>query len=343
MQHKLTEGKLLDTKGHLNEAGYHTRLIKEYRRTDIKNHKWKIKEWDYYIVTNGRYAVALTVADNSYMSLLSASFLDFEKPSYKTTSVMKFFTFGKLKLPSTAEEGDVHYADKRVRFSFVKRDDKRVLKCDFARFDNKLPLSCELTLTQFPQDYMVIATPFKKKHAFYYNTKINCMTAEGFVTVNGKRYEFDKSDSLGTLDWGRGIWTYKNTWYWASLQTRLDDGRTFGFNLGYGFGDTSKASENMLFVDGIAHKLNQVTFNIPKDKHGKDDYMSPWTFTSDDDRLYLDFVPIIDRKDITDIGIIASRQHQVFGKFSGRFTLDDGDVLYITDKLGFAEKVFNKW
>lgn len=341
MQVKLTEGKLLHN-GNLAQAGYSTKTLRRYDRKDVTASKWKIKEWDYYIITDGKKAVALTVADNGYMSLVSASFLDFEKPCYKTTSEIKFFSFGKLNLPSCPENGDIVYASKRVKMSFTKDDGKRVLKCRFNSFWDKTDFECELTLTDFPTDQMTIATPFDKKRAFYYNTKINCMKATGYCVVKGERYEFDKSDSLGTLDWGRGVWTYKNTWYWSSLQTRLDDGRTFGFNLGYGFGNTTAASENMLFADGVAHKLDRVTFNIPQ-KKGKDDFMSPWTFTDNEGRLKLDFYPIIDRKDITDIGLIASYQHQVFGKFSGEVTLDDGTILTINDKLGFAEKVFNKW
>lgn len=341
MQKTLTEGNLLQN-GRLVEAGYSTSTLRNYRREDIVGHKWRIKEWDYYIVTDGKRAVALTVADNSYMALVSASWLDFDKPQFKTTSVMKWFTFGKLGLPSCPEEGNVAYADKRVQMSFTKTADKRVLKCHFDKFWDKTPFECELTLTDFPRDQMTIATPFDKPHAFYYNTKINCMRATGYCVVKGQRYEFDPTTSLGTLDWGRGIWTYKNTWYWASLQTRLPDGRTAGFNLGYGFGDTSAASENMIFVDGIAHKLDKVVFNIPT-KNGKDDFMSPWTVEDNEGRLKLTFAPVIDRADKTDVGIIASDQHQVFGLFSGDMVLDDSSVLHIDNALGFAEKVANKW
>ena len=226
--------------------------------------------------------------------------------------------------------------------SFEKGDDKRVLKCRFDKFLDGTPFECELTLTDFPQDQMTIATPFNKPHAFYYNTKINCMRASGYCTVKGERYEFDPGTSLGTLDWGRGIWTYKNTWYWSSLQTYLDDGRTFGFNLGYGFGDTTAASENMLFVDGIAHKLDRVTFDIPT-KNGKDDFMSTWLITDNEGRLDMTFTPILDRADKTDALIISTDQHQVFGMFNGTATLDDGTVLNISNALGFAEKVKNKW
>lgn len=45
----------------------------------------------------------------------------------------------------------------------------------------------------------------------------------------------------------------------------LEDGNVFGFNIGYGFGNTSAASENMLFYNGKSHKLEDVKFNIPMD------------------------------------------------------------------------------
>lgn len=337
----LTEGKLLEN-GKLAQAGYSTKTVRRYDRKDIIGHKWKIKEWDYYIITDGKKAVALTVADNSYMSLVSASFLDFSKPCYKTTSEMKFFTFGKTGLPSCPEEGNIEYKSRRVQMSFTKEANRRVLECKFGDFWDKTDFECRFVLDEFPRDQMTIATPFDKPYAFYYNTKINCMRASGYCIVKGQCYDFDEQNSLGTLDWGRGIWTYKNTWYWSSLQTRLEDGRTFGFNLGYGFGDTSAASENMVFVDGIAHKLDRVVFNIPQ-ANGKDNFMDYWTITDNENRLNMVFKPIIDRKDVTDIGIIASKQHQVFGTFSGSVTLDDGYVLEFYDKLGFAEKVFNKW
>lgn len=94
------------------------------------------------------------------------------------------------------------------------------------------------------------------------------------------------------------------------------DGKSFGFNIGYGFGDTSAATENMLFYEGKAHKSEHVPFNIPH-REGKFDYLAPWTFTSSDGRFELEFVPILDRKDYTSLGVIASDQHQVFGLFSG--------------------------
>ena len=147
---------------------------------------------------------------------------------------------------------------------------------------------------------------------------------------------------MGVLDWGRGVWTYDNTWYWGSGQMVLDDGNIFGFNIGYGFGDTSAASENMLFYNGKAHKLDQVKFNIPF-RNGEFFYTEPWTFTSNDGRFEMTFKPVIDRVAPLDLKVLCMIPHQVFGLISGKAILDDGTEIQIKDKMVFAERVHNKW
>ena len=77
--------KLLNEKGELAHPGYSTSLIQEYNRNDIKAKKFKIKEWDYYLIYNGNYAVALTIDDNSYMGLVSASFVNLSIGMYSSS------------------------------------------------------------------------------------------------------------------------------------------------------------------------------------------------------------------------------------------------------------------
>ena len=234
------------------------------------------------------------------------------------------------------------FLDGRFRHgSFRVEDGRRELTAHMDKFRNKEAIDISLTLTAEPEESMVICTPFAKQGHFYFNQKINCMRASGTVELGGTRYDFRPEDSFGLLDWGRGVWTYHNTWYWGSA-SGVVDGVDFGFNIGYGFGDTSAASENMLFYRGRAHKLSRVTFNIPT-KNGREDYLAPWTFTSDDGRFEMDFAPILDRAACTDVKLIKSDQHQVFGRFTGRAVLDDGRELRVKDFLGFAEKVENKW
>lgn len=338
MQHEITQrGPLLDANGNLREPGWARGLLLDYRRTAVKAGKLRIKEWDYYIVTNDSFGVALTIADNSYMGLISASVLDFEKPWERTATVLTAFPLGKFKLPETSAAGDTLYGDKRVQMAFRALPGERRLSCRFERFIGEDALELELTLAQPPMDTMVIATPFHAPRAFYYNQKINCMPASGTMTLGSRCFAFSPETSFATLDWGRGVWTYDNTWYWGN-GNGVVNGRPFGFNIGYGFGDTSAASENLLVYGGVAHKLSEVRFHIPEDS-----FLKPWTFTSDDGRFEMDFVPVIDRAARTSALVIESDQHQVFGRFTGRAVLDDGTALELKDFPGFAEKVRNRY
>ena len=347
MQHRIARpGPLLDRHGILREPGWDTKLSFQYSRKDVKAPAFRIKEWDYYLITNGRIGLALTIADNGYMGLDSVSLLDFENAWEQTTSPMRILPMGKTKLPATSEVGCVMASGgalgKQYQLLFENNGTRRRLTFHMDQFKDGKPIDGGVILTDPPEDSMVIATPFYgHPKAFYYNQKINCLRAEGSVTFDGVTYVFDPADSFGVLDWGRGVWTYDNTWYWSSASGRIG-GKLFGFNLGYGFGNTSAATENILFYDGKAHKLEQVSFLIPRREYG-DDFLSPWRFTSSDGRFEAVFHPVLDRASNTQIGPLGSDQHQVFGFFTGTATLDDGTVLHLDRFFGFAEKVRNKW
>ena len=264
MQHEITRAiPLLDGEGNLAEAGFARRLLPVYRRADIKASKLRIKEWDYYLINNGRFALALTVDDNGYMGMDSVSLLDFQEGWEITKSPMSFMPLGRLNMPETSAAGDVFHAGKNHSISFInKGDGKRTLIAQMKNFGPGGSLYAKVELTEEPEESMVICTPFPKPGHFYYNQKINCMRASGSVLYDGRSYEFSPEESFGVLDWGRGVWTYHNTWYWGSASYHVN-GEPFGWNIGYGFGDTSAASENMLFYKGKAHKLSRVRFNIP--------------------------------------------------------------------------------
>lgn len=344
MQYRMLQrGSLHTHDGRLIETGYATSLIKTYDRARIKAPKWRIKEWDYYLVASDSFALALTVADNGYMGLDSVSLMDFDVPSAHTASRMSFFPMGKKGLPATSQSGSVRAHGKGYELTFKTEDGQRQLYGHMYDFTGPNdPLLFDIVLSEPKQDSMVIVTPFAgKPRAFYYNQKINCMPAQGRVIHGEKEYIFSPASSFGTLDWGRGVWTYSNTWYWGSA-SGIVDGLPFGMNLGYGFGDTSAATENMLFYGGVAYKLEQVIFDIPM-KGGREDWLSPWQIKDDADRLNLRFDPIIDRYDKTDFKLLSSVQHQVFGRFSGWAQLDGSTRLNISNLTGFAEKVSNKW
>ncbi len=337
--HEVTNTQLLlDDSGELREPGWSRSLVQKYRRSMIKAPKFRIKEWDYYLVVNDGFAAAFTISDDGYIGLQSVSLLVFDgKPWEHTETVLNAFPMGKLGLPEDSSSGITKYGDKRLQMSFEAADGKRHIRCRFENFMDGKPLDADIVLDQPPMDSMVIATPWPKQHAFYYNPKINCMRASGYVSFDGVTFKFDPENDFGTLDWGRGVWTYDNTWFWGSGNADVD-GNSFGWNIGYGFGDTNAASENILFWNGKAHKLDDVVFHIPESG-----YTDTWTFSSSDGRFEMTFEPVLDRAACLDYKVIVSDQHQVFGRMSGRAVLDDGQEIVIKDVMCFAEKVHNRY
>ena len=215
MQHEITHAiPLLDEQGNLNEAGYAKKLLPIYRRDSIKVNKTRIKEWDYYLINNGRFALALTVDDNGYMGLDSISLLNLEEGWEITKSPMSFMPLGRRRMPETSAVGDVKHAGAHHSISFINDGSgKRVLSARMSDFGPEGLLCANIELTDEPEESMVICTPFDKAGHFYFNQKINCMRASGQVYYGGRCYEFDPAESFAVLDWGRGVWTYHNTWY----------------------------------------------------------------------------------------------------------------------------------
>lgn len=338
----ISEDNLLDEFGNLTHAGFSKKMLLKYNRKKIKVKPSRIKEWDYYLIYNSKIALALTFDDNGYMGMFSASVVDLKEANETTKSKIVWFPMGKLNLPSSSKIGNCHYESKNVKVDFINDGTRRVLRFVFEKFKKGQTLDASIMLTAEPEESMVIATPFNKPKHFYYNQKIVGFKAEGTVKLGGEVVaEFKPESARALLDWGRGVWTYKNTWYWGAGCGKVDD-HEIGFNIGYGFGDTRGATENMVFYDGKAHKLEHVTIDIPQEKD-KPQFLKTWKVTSSDGRFECEFEPIIDRASNTNIIIIGSNQHQVFGKFNGFVVLDNGEKIELKNFTGFIEKVVNKW
>ncbi|MFW5913793.1 MAG: DUF2804 domain-containing protein, partial [Bacillota bacterium] len=165
----------------------------------------------------------------------------------------------------------------------------------------------------------------------------------GHASIGNKKIDFTEDSAFGLLDWGRGVWPHTVTWYWAAFHEQRK-GKAIALNLGYGFGDLSNATENMVFINGKAHKLGDIAFEIPRDeKTGERVLDEPWSFTSKDGRIHGLFTPELKRIDQVDLKVLKSHQYQVFGTFKGTVLLEDDTSLKIGPMRGFAEIVENKW
>ena len=344
MQTELTQtGKLLNPHGALAQVGWARQPLLDcnleaahfYALQSFQH--FRIKRWDYYAVFTPQHFFSATIADLGYAGNIFVYSMDFETGELHEEGLV--IPLGKgIKLPRNSTEGNSHFENKKTSLTFNVNPEKRHLSISWPEFHEGRGIQAEISLA-IPTGYesMNIVIPIGKKR-FYYNRKINCLPASGMIKYNEETEVLNPKNCAGSLDWGRGVWEYQSYWNWASASGFLNDGRTVGINLGCGFGDLSKAGENALILENRIHKLEQVKFD-----YVTGDYMKPWKFTDSDDRLDLVFTPFKDRTARTNLGIITSEVHQMFGRYNGKVVTDDGRAVQIKDLIGFAEEHHARW
>ena len=95
--HEVTKVQpLLKEDGSLREPGWSRKLYQVYDRNAIKAPKFRIKEWDYYLVLSEKndFGVAFTMSDDGYIGLQSVSLLDFSKPWEHTETILNALPMG---------------------------------------------------------------------------------------------------------------------------------------------------------------------------------------------------------------------------------------------------------
>jgi len=299
--------------------------------------RFRVKRWDYYAVFSPRRFFSATIADLGYAGNIFVYTMDFATGDLHEESLVVPLSKGIL-LPRNSTGGDSHFDNGKVRLDFHLLVDERQISVSWPGFHAGRGITAEISLTCPPgAESMTIVIPIGKRR-FYYNRKINCLPASGTVKYGDMTETLEPRTCLGSLDWGRGVWEYKSFWNWASASGFLPDGRMVGLNLGCGFGDLSKAGENALILESRVHKLEQVRFD-----YVAGDIMKPWKFTDSEGRLDLVFTPFKERSAVTNLGIIFSEVHQMFGRYNGRAVADNGEEIQIKDLIGFAEEHHAKW
>jgi len=336
MQNEITTMQpLFNEAGCLANPGWARRMYFQYDRSKMAADKNLCREWDYYFVGSEAMGISMTINNFGGIGMLTAKLMNYKEGYHlkKTVAIRE-----DIHQPRD-DEGTCFIRAQGAEGIFIRKPGKHYIKLDFPDFHNGETFRLNLTLDVPETDRMVIATPFtESREQFFFNEKLNCMRASGTVELGAFTHTFRPDRDFGVLDFGRGVWPLHNRWYWGSASGELD-GRLFGWNIGYGFGDLSNATENMIFYDGKAHKFDKIVFEIPEEGH----MAGLWHLVSNDGRFDMTMEPVLDRDALCDIEKGGSLQHQVFGHFTGKCVLDDGTVLEVKDFFGFAEDVINNW
>ena len=335
---------LLKSDGTLNTVGWARKCdIINYNKENIpKKLRWRKKEWDFYQTSDGEWVVQLNFANISVGAAGTCTVLNIKTGEKYDFGTLDVFTKNRLALASkTADDVSCfEYSQGKTKFKFDVQEDKRVLT--YSSEKKGMVLDVNLTMYHLPNNESIsIITPFDNlPHRFFYTTKYNCMPTVGTVKIGDKIITFDKEKTYSVIDWGRGVWPHKNYWYWGNGSTKID-GKYFGFEITWGIGNTSLATETCLFYDGKAHKIGAVDVEVHPKING---YLNDWVFKSDDGRFNLTMTPFFDNATgMLFLNLLGMRTHQVHGYFNGDVTLDDGTKLKIENMYAFCEFVENRW
>lgn len=342
LQREYTEPTpLLGADGTLLAAGWARRNVFLYDRGRVK-HVMRRKEWDFYQISDGRLMLQVSFANISLGGYASLVLVDL-RGGKTLVSDMAPFIGGKDRyvLPARGDVPNlVSFRVGKALFEVDTRED-----CRLIRYENG-DVSCRMR-AEIPAGLENITTvlPFEgRPDRYFMTTKQNCMPCEGTVSAKGGSWSFSKEDCFCILDWGRVCTPYSLVWYWGNGSGRATDGggkeHLFGFEITWGIGDESKATETCVFCDGRAHKIGAVdveTFPKP------DRWTEPWRFISEDGRFDMTMRPFYDHHSDLNVLVMRMHSHQVHGLWSGKVTLDDGSVLEVRDLPAFCEYVENRW
>lgn len=349
--------KLLADDGTLLAPGWARHNVFEYDRTK-SNPANRKKEWDFYQISNGKYMVQISFANISIGGYVSAVLVDLRHPDPSkklgqgtVVGPMTLFLGGRDKyvLPAKGDvPNNVKYsinAIGKADFEFDTKEDSRTLY--FKSTAKGKDVECKFQM-DIPEGLENITTvlPFKDHPTKYFmTTKQNCMPCCGTFRWGNEVFEFSKEDTFACLDWGRVNTPYQLVWYWGNGSAYITDEKggkhIFGFEITWGIGDESNATETCIFYDGKAHKFGPVDVEVfPK----PDKYNEPWHFVSEDGRFDFTMVPFYDHhSDTNALNILRMHSHQLHGLWTGTAILDDGTKIDVKDMYAFCEYVENKW
>jgi hypothetical protein len=288
-----------------------------------------------YIIFSPTHLLVFEVLDGGSLGHIGVSVVSLKDRQRSTQSYVSPFPLGGFELPRHSDTGSIRLRERKSILDFITMEGgARIIKVDIPRFGHHRNLRGEVVLSQPPEaESIVTHMPWpREKNTFRCSRCSPWFITEGVMQFGTSELIFTRDNAWGIFDWSRGVRPRSDIHYWAAA-CGMSEGRLTGINVGYGLADASMGTENAFFLDGVIHKLDQVTFHIPPAN-----WLEEWHFTSNDKRLEMSFTPNQERAEHNQILFHSIRRRQVYGSFSGRVILDNGRECAFYNLTGFAER-----
>jgi len=326
---------LLDDKGQPQNFGWSKQdnFIYDPALSFVPRHR--VTESDRYIVFSPTHMIIFEIRDDGWLGHMSISVISLREKKRSTQIYKSIMPLGDYEMPSSSVNGSIRRRVKKTHLDFISMEGgARIIKVDVPKFGRHRSLRGAIVLNEIKGSQSLVACqPWRnEKSAFRYLRCSPWYIAEGVIQFSSTEIFFSRGNAWGIFDWTRSVRPKADISYWAAACGMSDSG-LISFCIGYSQADSSHGTENGFFIDGKINKLDQVTFHIPLSN-----WLSPWRFTSNDNKLDMTFYPHQERLDKRSLLFHNSARRQIFGFFSGKIQLDDDPVIEFNNLTGFAER-----
>lgn len=295
----------------------------------------RTKRWDYWAVLADDFAVTLTYADIGYLGMVGVWWVDLATGETGGREVLAPGARG-VSLPDRPKGAPLRYRSAKVSLDVVDGHRGTTISGTWTeRRGGRGAMDLRVGLPEGHESLNVVV-PWSERR-FQYTSKHQARPAHGTVSAGGRERSLE--GGWGVLDVGRGRWPYSTRWNWGAGAGRSEEGSVVGIQVGGRWTVGTGATENGVIVDGRLTKIGA-------ELHWDYDWTEPmrrWHVRHPDGSLDLVLTPRYDRHSATRAVIVATEVHQVFGRWSGHVTTDQGRVLRVDGLAGFAEESRSRW
>ncbi|HEX5613641.1 MAG TPA: DUF2804 domain-containing protein [Acidimicrobiia bacterium] len=312
-------------------------------RANLQGVWGRTKRWDYWAILAGDLVVSSVYADVDYLGLADVWWVDLTTAVHggRGISVPGARGFSLPDVPATAplrvarrnfelDISDAPDGATHLVASWRERDGRR----------GRLDATVELPDAH---ESLNVVIPWTDRR-FQFTSKHQARPAHGELVVGDRTWTFGAArggtDAWGVLDVGRGRWPYRTRWNWGGGAGRVRGGASVvGLQLGGKWTVGTGFTENGVLLDGVLTKLGaELVWD-----YDWDEPLRPWTVQDPGGQLSLVLHPRYDKHSKTEIGIMGTETHQVFGTWSGVVVTDAGERVELAEIQGFAEESRSRW
>ncbi|GED96279.1 DUF2804 domain-containing protein [Gordonia crocea] len=304
---------------------------------NLRGRRLRTKKWDYWAILTDDIAVALTYADIGYLGLADVWWVDRAR-GVEGGHQAPIPAARGIELPDRPGTAPLWHRGRSSSMDIVDDETGTTLTASWTEDGQPARFTARVDLPP-GQESCNVVIPWDER-IFQYTSKHQARPARGSLIVGDREWSFggEHGQAWGVLDVGRGRWPYSTRWNWGS-GCGVADGSVVGLQFGGKWTEGTGFTENAVIVDGRATKIGAEL----RWEYDWSDPMRPWRVTHPDGSLDVTLVPDYDRHSAIKAVVLATEVHQVFGRWSGHLTADDGRRIVIDQILGFAEESRSRW